>query len=160
VDRGRAAVTWRTATAEDAVALRDLERAANLVGLAHVFGDLPFPDEGVLARWQETLADPSVTVMVTPVAFTSWDAGGRLRHLAVHPDHWGTGLAREGVGLAVSSIRGSGRVPRLWVLADNHLARGLYDHLGWTPTGRTQPAEWPPYPQELELALTEFAHGG
>ena len=78
----------------------------------------------------------------------------------MHPDYWGTGLAREGVELAVSSIRGSGRVPRLWVLADNHLARGLYDHLGWKPTGRTQPAEWPPYPQELELSLTEFAHGG
>ena len=96
-------MTWRTATPEDAVALRDLERAANLVGLGHVFGDLPFPDEGVLARWRETLSDPSVTVMMTPVAFTSWDAGGRLRHLAVHPDYWGTGLAREGVELAVGS---------------------------------------------------------
>ena len=52
-------MTWRPATADDAAALRDLEREANLVGLAHVFGELPFPDDGVLARWRETLADPA-----------------------------------------------------------------------------------------------------
>ena len=43
--------TWRRATAEDAVALRDLERVASLTGLAHVFGELPYPDDDVLARW-------------------------------------------------------------------------------------------------------------
>jgi GNAT superfamily N-acetyltransferase len=159
VDGGRAAVTWRPALPADAVALRDLEREANLVALAHVFGDLPFPDQGVLRRWQETLADPAVTVLMTPVAVTSWDTDGRLRHLAVHPDHWGTGLARAGVALAVSGIRALSVVPRLWVLEDNHRARALYDHLGWAPTGRTQRAEWPPYPLELELSLTESAHG-
>jgi GNAT superfamily N-acetyltransferase len=153
MDRGRAAVTWRTATLDEAVALRDLEREANVVGLAHVFGDLPFPDDGVLARWEATLADPSVTVLMTDVAFTSWDDTGRLRHLAVHPDHWGRGLAREGVELAVTGIRAAGRVPALWVLVANHRARGLYEHLGWQPTGREQRAEWPPYPTELELAL-------
>jgi GNAT superfamily N-acetyltransferase len=146
-------VTWRRATAGDAVRLRDLEREANLVGLAHVFGDLPFPDDEVLTRWRETLADPAVTVMLTDAAFTSWDLDGRLRHLAVHPDHWGRGLAREGVELAVTGIRAAGRTPVLWVLHANHRARGLYDHLGWEPTGREQPAEWPPYPLELELAL-------
>jgi GNAT superfamily N-acetyltransferase len=146
-------MTWRTATPGDAIALRDLERAANRIGLAHVFGDLPFPDEGVLARWEATLVDASVTVLMTEVAFTSWDADGRLRHLAVHPDHWGQGLAREGVQLAVAGIRAAGRTPVLWVLAANHRARGLYDHLGWAPTGRQRPAEWPPYPTELELAL-------
>jgi GNAT superfamily N-acetyltransferase len=152
-------MTWRTATAADAVALRDLERAANLVGLAHVFGDLPFPDEGVLARWREALADPDVTVLMTDTAFTSWDRAGRLRHLAVHPDHWGTGLARAGVELAVAGIRAHGRTPVLWVLDANHRARGLYDQLGWVPTGRRQQAEWPPYPTELELCLPESRHG-
>ena len=146
-------MSWRPAAAGDAVALRDLERAANVVGLAHVFSGLAFPDDGVLARWRATLADPTVTVLMTDAAFTSWDTGGRLRHLAVHPDHWGTGLAREGVELAVAGIRRAGRTPVLWVLAANHRARGLYEHLGWAPTGREQPAEWPPYPIELELAL-------
>jgi GNAT superfamily N-acetyltransferase len=146
-------VTWRTATPDDAVALRDLEREANVVGLVHVFPGMPFPDDGVLARWQTALADPAVAVFMTDVAFTSWDDTGRLRHLAVHPDHWGAGLAREGVELAVAGIRSSGLVPVLWVLEANHRACGLYEHLGWEPTGRTQPAEWPPYPTELELAL-------
>ena len=41
---------------------------------------------------------------------------------------------------------------RLWCLADNHRARGLYDHLGWRPTGLTRTAEWPPYPIEIEYA--------
>jgi hypothetical protein len=38
-------------------------------------------------------------------------------------------------------------------------ARDLFQHLGWEPTGREQPAEWPPYPTELEYRLPEFAHG-
>lgn len=145
---------WRRAERGDAVALRDLERAANLAGLSHVFGDLPFPDDGVLARWEATLVEPGVTVLVHAAAFTSWDDSGRLRHLAVHPEHWGTGLARAGVELAVAGIRASGRAPTLWVLVDNRRARGLYDHLGWEPTGREQRAEWPPYPTEVELRLS------
>ena len=152
-------MTWRRATADDAVALRDLERVANLVGLGHVFEGLPFPDEGVLERWRQTLAEPGVTVMVTEGAFTSWDEEGRVRHLAVQPDRWGTGLARQGVELAVSAIRAAGRTPTLWVLVANHRARGLYEHLGWEPTGRTREAEWPPYPTELEMRLPESAHG-
>jgi GNAT superfamily N-acetyltransferase len=152
-------VTWRPATLGDAVELRDVEREANLVGLAHVFEGVPFPDDAVLARWEATLADPSVTVLMTPGAFTSWDTTGRLRHLAVHPDQWDRGLAREGVELAVAGIRACGRVPTLWVLVANHRARGLYEHLGWRPTGAARLAEWPPYPQEIELTLPESGHG-
>lgn len=152
-------MTWRRATAADAALLRDLEREANVVGLAHVFGDLPFPDEGVLQRWESTLASAGVTVLVHESAFTSWDAEGRLRHLAVHPSAWGRGLAREGVDLAAAGIRAAGAVPTLWVLEANHRARGLYEHLGWEPTGRVQAAEWPPNPTELELRLPESAHG-
>ena len=55
VDGGRPAVTWRLAGPDDAEVLRDLEREANLVGLAHVFPGLSFPDEGVLERWRATL---------------------------------------------------------------------------------------------------------
>lgn len=152
-------MTWRLAGADDAVALRDLERKANLVALAHVFPGTPFPDDAVLARWRSTLADPGVTVMMTEAAFTSWDTAGRLRHVAVDPDHWGEGLAREGVELAVAKIRAGGGTPVLWVLEANHRARGLYEHLGWEPTGREQAAEWPPYPVELQLRMPESGHG-
>ena len=154
MDGFRPAVSWRRATPDHAVALRDLERAANLVGLAHVFpaAEFPFPDEAVLARWRATLVEPGVSVLLTDGAFTSWDAAGRLRHLAVHPDRWGTGLARQGIELAVAAIRAAGRTPSLWVLVANHRARGRYEHHGWEATGRARAAEWPPYPSEIELA--------
>ena len=159
MDRGRAAVTWRPATADDAVALRDLEREANLVGLAHVFGELPFPDDAVLARWRGDMADPEATVLMTEVAFSSWHDAGRLRHLAVHPDHWGTGNwparvwswpSRTSAPLDVRRCCGAGRQPA---------GPGLFAHLGWEATGRERPAEWPPYPVEIELVLQESARG-
>jgi GNAT superfamily N-acetyltransferase len=143
--------TWRRATAGDVVALRDLERAASRKGLAHVFGDLPYPDDDVLARWVLLLDDPSVVVDVVEdeqglVALTAHD-GENLRHLAVRPDHWSAGLGRAGVDRAV--VAGA---RRLWVLADNGRARGLYESLGWTPTGESQECPWPPFPTELEYA--------
>lgn len=146
-------MTWRLAGPSDAEALRDLERAANVVGLAHVFGSTPFPDDEVLARWRTTLAEPGVVVMRHPHAFTSWDGDGRVRHLAVHPDHWGRGLGREGLGLAVAAVEAAGGEAHLWALENNHRARRLYDHLGWVPTGETRPAPWPPHPVELRLRL-------
>ena len=58
---------------------------------------------------------------------------------------WVTGLARQAIGRAT-------RVSQLWCLVENHRARGLYEHLGWRPTGREQTAVWPPYPREMEYA--------
>jgi len=148
-------VEVRPAGPEDAPLLRDLERAANLVALAHVFPPdrFPFPDDAVLARWALVLDEPGVTTELglvggDPVAFVSYDAT-TLRHLGVHPDHWGSGLAGLLVARAVLAI-GPGAV--LWCLEDNHRARGLYEHLGWRPTGRLQETPWPPYPTELEYA--------
>ena len=151
-DRPR--VCWRRSTEEDVVALRDLERAANLVGLAHVFPaeQFPFPDDGVLARWAIVLDDPEVVTDVVDgqeglVACAAYDRES-LRHLAVHPDAWGTGLGAEGVERAV---RHGAR--RLWVLLANHRARRLYERLGWRATGVEQECPWVPHPVELEYAL-------
>lgn len=160
----RSAGGLRPATAADAPALRDLERAANLVGLAHVFpvADFPFPDDEVLARWRRVLADPGVVVEVVDA-----DADGRalgldclvaydattLRHLAVHPRRWGSGLARLAVTRAARAIRDGGAQPRLWCLAANGRALGLYAHLGWEPTGVEKRSEWTPFPTERELVL-------
>ena len=150
------ASAWRRATPDDAAALRDLEKAASSVGLGHVFGDLPYPDDDVLARWALVLADPEVTTEVVDdaaglVAFAAHD-GTSLRHLGVRPDAWGRGIGREAVARAVAA--GS---TRLWVLAENHRARALYDALGWSPTGSTQECPWPPYPTEMEYAAPEDA---
>jgi len=145
------AAQWRRATAVDVGALRDLERAANLVGLAHVFPPdrFPFPDDAVLARWVLVLDDPDVVTDVVDgdlglAACAAYDQES-LRHLAVHPDLWGTGLAAAGVERA-----GQHGVRRLWVLVDNHRARRLYEHLGWQASGVEQECPWPPHPVELE----------
>lgn len=143
--------TWRRATDADAVALRDLERIASQTGLAHVFGDLPYPDDDVLARWALLLDDPTVVVEVVEdeqgmVALAAHD-GTNLRHLAVRPDRWSSGLGREGIARAEAA-----GATRLWVLEQNHRARALYESLGWAPTGVSQECPWPPYPTELEYA--------
>jgi hypothetical protein len=38
------------------------------------------------------------------------------------------------------------------VLEANGRARGLYESLGWTPTGVIQECPWAPYPTEVEYA--------
>ena len=144
-----ARTAWRRATRGDAVALRDLERVASQAGLAHVFGDLPYPDDDVLARWVLLLDDPEVVVDVVEdadglVALAAHD-GDSLRHLAVRPDHWGAGLGREGFHRAEAA-----GAKRLWVLDLNTRARAMYESLGWAPSGATQDCPWPPYPTEVE----------
>jgi hypothetical protein len=139
--------TFRVATPADLDALTELERDTNLVALAHVFPGVPYPEDAVRQRWRALLEDPSVRVEVAGPpdrldVYLAWD-DQRLRHLGVRPSRWGTGLARRAVARA-SGVR------RLWVLAENLRARGFYEHLGWSPTGRRQPAEWPPYPVEVE----------
>jgi GNAT superfamily N-acetyltransferase len=120
-----------------------------VVALAHVFPDVPYPYDDVRDRWLNLVADPEVSVEVAGPAdrldvYLAWDSE-RLRHLGVRPERWGQGLGRRAVE------RASG-VHRLWVLRDNERARGLYEHLGWTPTGREQRAEWAPFPLELEYS--------
>ena len=154
---------FRVAGEADLVALLDLERAANLVGLGHVFPPerYPFPDDAVLARWRIVLDDPDVEVLVNDdpaaegiIAYAAYDAT-TLRHLAVHPDHWGVGLATAAVEAAESAIAQRGSTSALlWCLEENHRARRLYEHLGWRPTGRTQEAQWPPHPVETEYRKT------
>ncbi len=154
-------MSFRAARAADGPALRDLEREANLVGLAHVFpaADFPFPDDEVLARWSRVLARPDVQVAVVddPLGpgldcYVAHDAT-TLRHLAVHPRRWGSGLARAAVTRAATAIRAGGHQPRLWCLVANERALGLYRHLGWEPSGVERRSEWSPYPVECELVL-------
>jgi GNAT superfamily N-acetyltransferase len=147
---------FRLATAADAVALRDLERAANQAGLAHVFPPerYPFPEDDVLARWVLVLAEPGVDVLVLEepdglVAYAAHDACW-LRHLAVHPRHWGAGIATAAVEAALAGMRRRGSTDAsLWCLADNHRARRLYEHLGWRATPERQESPWPPHPAEM-----------
>ena len=143
------ASVFRPARLVDADALTSLERDTNLVALAHVFGDEPYPSDDVRARWLGLIADPEVRVEIAGPpgrldVYLAWDSV-RLRHLGVRPEQWGRGMARAAVQRATG-------VRRQWVLGENTRARGFYEHLGWKPTGAEQQAEWPPYPVEVEYA--------
>jgi RimJ/RimL family protein N-acetyltransferase len=152
---------FRVADTQDVVALRDLERTANLAGLGHVFPPdrYPFPDDAVLARWQIVLDDPETCVLVADadrahggtglVAYAAYDHS-TLRHLAVHPDRWGEGLATTAIEtvLHAMDLRGTTQAS-LWCLVENHRARSLYEYLGWQPTDERREAPWPPYPTEI-----------
>lgn len=147
----------RRATPQDATALRDVERAASLQALGHVFPpeEHPYPDEGVLARWVATLDDPDVTVVVTEddagvSSFIAWDRTV-VRHLGVRPDAWRRGLATRVLEHALATPDGS--PSRLWCLAENHQALAFYAARGWVRTGRSRRAEFPPFPEEVELTV-------
>ena len=151
------AVMFREATMDDLGALRDLERHANLAALGHVFPPdrYPFPDDDVLARWALVLDDARVCVLVRDRAAGGLDLlaaydDTTLRHLAVHPDVWGSGLASQAIEAALHAmdLRGS-TVAELWCLEENHRARRLYGFLGWQATDDRRPAQWQPYPTEL-----------
>lgn len=134
------------------MALKDLEKAANLVALAHIFpvAQHPYPDADVLARWERLLADPGVTTLVGEdpqglTCFVAFDAE-RLRHLGVRPDLWGTGLAVQAFGAS--------RADRLWCLEENHRARRFYARQGWQETGVRGPSEFAPFPVQIEYRRT------
>lgn len=154
------AMVFRKAENEDLIGLLDLERAANLAALGHVFplDRYPFPDDDVLARWRLVMDDPDVTVLVvdadpnagdTLAAYAAYDDSA-LRHLAVHPDRWGQGLGTAAIELALRGmgLRGSTQAS-LWCLKDNSRARRRYEHLGWMPTDDVREAPWSPHPLEM-----------
>lgn len=150
---------FRAAGTADLTALLDLERAANLAALSHVFPPerYPFPDQDVLARWALVLEDPGCVVLVADrpadrgglAAYAAYDHTS-LRHLAVHPEHWGTGLAGHAVRAVLAAIAARGGTEAsLWCLEENHRARRVYEHLGWRATDERQDAPWPPHPVEM-----------
>ena len=156
---------FRQARDDDLVALMEVERAAHLAALGHVFPPdrYPFPDDDVLARWRLVLDDPSSVVMVVDdpdsdglLAYAAYD-DTTLRHLAVRPDHWGEGLATAAIGAALHAmdLRGS-TLASLWCLRDNRRARNLYRYLGWRPTADAREAPWPPHPVEMRYTRLVF----
>lgn len=146
----------RTAGIGDAERLLEIERAAGLAAMGHIFPreEYPYPSEGVLARWHRTLVEPGVTVLVdadpdearAPQAFVAFDAH-IIRHLAVHPDAQGRGLGRAIVEAALPHLAD----PRLWCLEENHAALEFYRRTGWEPTGERRASDFEPHPPEVQL---------
>ncbi|HVF03584.1 MAG TPA: GNAT family N-acetyltransferase [Frankiaceae bacterium] len=70
-----------------------------------------------------------------------------------HPDARGRGLAEQCVQAIVDWAAGLGAAEvRLWATDGNDAARRVYDRLGFTPTGATQPL-----PHTPELVESEYA---
>lgn len=144
---------------DDAAALASLEEQANRVALAHVFGpELPYPYDDVLARWSLVLEEPGATTLVARdggrvEGFAAYDLAS-LRHLALAPELFGSGLAAQLHDEVVAAWRVAGlRQATLWVLEENHRARRFYQRRGWRPDGHRQECRWPPYPVEVGYAL-------
>lgn len=152
-------VRLRFARRGEADLLTNLERSASLARLGHIFPpqEHPYPSDDVRARWREVLDDRGRLTLVA-------EAGGRpagyacygrqiIHHLGVAAE-----FQRHGVGgilleaaedelfadLSTSEIS-------LWVLAANDVARRFYAGAGWTETGETRTAEFPPYPSEIRM---------
>lgn len=152
---------FRSADEADLLALAELERDAGGAALGHVFppDEHPFPFDDVLARWRLVLDDPDAEVIVADrtgadglLLYAAYDPT-MLRHLAVHPSAWGTGLAVAVLEIVVErALARGGTTLDLWVLDENHRARRLYERLGWRPTGVSREAVWPPHPRESRLS--------
>jgi GNAT superfamily N-acetyltransferase len=57
-------------------------------------------------------------------------------YLAVHPDHWGAGVARRLLTIVDERARTLERfLLELWVIDDNERAVGVYERAGWVATG-------------------------
>ena len=150
---------FREAGTADLWALTELERESNQTALRHVFPPerFPFPDDDVLARWALVLDEPGATVLVHDAperdghldVLAAYDARS-LRHLAVHPDRWDSGLASWAVDTVLQAMAARGTTEaELWCLELNHRARQRYEHLGWRPTTDRRPTPWPPHPTEM-----------
>ncbi len=64
---------------------------------------------------------------------------GELCALYASPDHWGTGVGRELIDAAVSTLAHEGFTEAvLWVIDGNARARRFYERVGWTPDGVTK----------------------
>ena len=107
---------------------------ASRTGLAHVFGELPYPDDDVLARWALLLDDPEVSSRSSRTS-EGWSSSPPTTapRCATWPSAPTTGApgwgARGSSGPRPPGRDGCG----CWRPTDGPAA--LYESLGWTPTG-------------------------
>jgi GNAT superfamily N-acetyltransferase len=152
-------VTIRPPRDVDADALAEIQAAASLAALAHVYPPdrYPFPTDAVRRRWREfTCAGGWVRIA---------EADGRaagfvaveppwLEALYVRPEAWGSGVAAALHDAALAELAAAGvRRATLWVLEANERARRFYERRGWRPDGSTRVVPFPPHPIDLGYAL-------
>jgi GNAT superfamily N-acetyltransferase len=118
--------------AEDLDAIVAINRAAATVAYAEIFGDAPYPEEGVRRRYTRLLTDPDARVFIVDGVGYAAARPGHIEALYVVPHAWGGGFADE-LYAYVSEI--AGEPATLWVLEANERGRRFWERRGWQPTG-------------------------
>ena len=102
------------------------------VAYAHIFST-PFPLDEARARWSAHTGRVWLArragVLVGFAAATEAELDG----LYVLP-------CESGAGIGSALLNAVGQVQRLWVLEENHAARGWYERRGWRNSGERQRA--------------------
>ena len=131
--------------------LAEIQEAASVAALGHIYGDEPFPRAEVLERWR-TSSD-EILLDEDGLGFAAVSPGW-LNGLYVRPEAWGTGVAGELHDRAVAALRVAGvERARLWVLEHHARARRFYERRGWAPDGTSRVVEFPPHPLDLGYAV-------
>lgn len=153
-------VTIRLAEADEAEVLFEIQKAASLAGLAHIFpaDRFPYPDGPVRDRWLVVVGGQSHQALV---AETNGEAvgvaaieGAWLNGFYVRPERWGSNVASALHEAVVDLIRRSGAAKaHLWVLEANTRARRFYERRGWCENGTTRVVPYPPQPLDVGYSL-------
>jgi GNAT superfamily N-acetyltransferase len=150
----------RRAAAGEADVLAGIQRDAAVAAFAHIFPPerYPFPIDDVRRRWLDALTDPAMTVVIAEDNGNAVGAAGYrdewLDGLYVLPAFWGRGVGRELHDYVLERLRerGSERC-HLWVLEENHRARGFYERRGWELNGETRVVPFPPNPVDVGYTI-------
>ena len=138
--------------AEELDAIVAINRAAATAAYAGIFGDAPYPEDGVRRRYTRLLADPEVAVFLADGVGYAAARPGHVEALYVVPDAWGTGVAGE-LYAHVAAV--AGRPATLWVLEANERGRRFWERRGWRPTGERDESG----AVELQYAIADDSHG-
>jgi putative acetyltransferase len=154
-------VTIRDSGPDEAETLFELQKAASLAAVPHVFPPelYPYPDEAIRERWRTIggrvfLAERDEVAVGVAAVEAEW-----LNGLYVVPDEWGSGVAGRLHDAAVEAIAAAHDEGKLWCLEENHRARRFYERHGWVENGERRVVEYPPNPVDVgySLALTRSA---
>jgi GNAT superfamily N-acetyltransferase len=151
----------REARPDEASALAEIQRDASLAAFAHVFPPelYPFPMDDVARRWEESLADDEITVLVAEEDdVAAGVAGSRaewLDGLYVLPQFWSRGVGRALHDDVLERQRAAGcQRCNLWVLENNDHARRFYERLGWAENGTSRVVPFPPKPIDVGYSIS------
>ncbi|QGN31749.1 GNAT family N-acetyltransferase [Microlunatus sp. Gsoil 973] len=152
-------IRLRFARAGEEQLLTELERSASLATLGHIFppADHPYPTDEVRRRWSEVLNDRARLTLIAEVA---GEPAGYACYGQQVVHHLGVAAAFQRRGVGTTLLRAAeddlfadletGEIG-LWVLKDNDTARAFYIAAGWTESGESHTAEFPPYPPEIKM---------